>query len=59
MHKSIITRIGIAILGFVACSGQVAAQTADKAGNPATRERDIGKAAPNSNDQPAPGKSPA
>jgi CNT family concentrative nucleoside transporter len=59
MLKSIVTRIGIAILGFVALNAHVAAQTDDKAGNPTvTKARDIGKAAPNSNDHAAPAHNP-
>ena len=52
MLKSIFPRIGIAVLGFVALTSLVAAQTDDKAGNPAaTKARDIAKAATKSKDQ--------
>jgi concentrative nucleoside transporter, CNT family len=52
MLKSILPRIGIAILVVAAFTGRVAAQTDDKAGNPAaTKTRDIAKAATKSKDQ--------
>jgi CNT family concentrative nucleoside transporter len=55
MRKSIFPRIGIAVLGFVAFAGHVAAQTDDKAGNPvATKARIIGKAESKSKGQSAP-----
>ncbi len=54
MLKSIFSRIGIAVLGFVAFTGHVAAQTDDKAGSPvATKAQDIRKAVGKSNGQPA------
>jgi CNT family concentrative nucleoside transporter len=55
MLKSIFPRIGIAVLGFVAFTGHVAAQTDDKAGDSAaTKARAIGKAATKAKGQPAP-----
>jgi concentrative nucleoside transporter, CNT family len=52
MLKSIFPRIGIAMLVVAAFTSHVAAQTDDKAGNPAaTKARDIAKAATKSKDQ--------
>ena len=52
MHKSSFLRIGIAVLGFVAYSGHVIAQTDDQAGKrAATKANDAGKAATKTKDQ--------
>jgi concentrative nucleoside transporter, CNT family len=54
MLKSIFPRIGIAVLGFVAFSGHIVAQTDDKADKPVTTKApDTGKAATKTNAQAA------